>query len=186
MKSGRRSRDRTCDLSLVRAALFRLSYPPGSGHRVGGGRASIVSPESEGEGGCDATLVRRTRTAPTGVSFAYSRSFSGTFSARARRRTMSSDGFLRSPASSIARDGGVMLRRSASCYWVSPRSSRSRRIVPPSSSGVTGEVSPSVTTVRQEPQPTAHEVAHDASVACVGRGPFATSAARAWSRGPRR
>src|SRR5262245_5009378 len=25
---GRRSRDRTCDLSLVRAALSRLSYPP--------------------------------------------------------------------------------------------------------------------------------------------------------------
>jgi hypothetical protein len=29
--SGRRSRDRTCDLSLVRAALSQLSYPPVAG-----------------------------------------------------------------------------------------------------------------------------------------------------------
>src|SRR5262249_22186442 len=128
------------DLSLVRAALFQLSYPPGF-PSIG----FVVRVDSiTGLGGdCDGT----DRWQRLGVG--YSRSLSGTFRARARRRTMSRDGFFRSPASSIARDGGVMLSRSASCCWVSPRFSRSRRIVLPSSSGVTGEVSPSTAIVRQ-------------------------------------
>lgn len=33
--SGRRNRDRTCGLSLVRAALYRLSYPPASSDSLG-------------------------------------------------------------------------------------------------------------------------------------------------------
>src|SRR5262249_51331803 len=38
---GRRSRDRTCDLSLVRAALSRLSYPPMPGFSRTCGAGSI-------------------------------------------------------------------------------------------------------------------------------------------------
>src|SRR5437867_13169244 len=42
--SGRRTRDRTWDLGLVRAALFQLSYPPSSEGRGVGETCGIVPP----------------------------------------------------------------------------------------------------------------------------------------------
>src|SRR5689334_3501631 len=38
---GRRNRDRTCDLCLVRAALFQLSYPPDFPGKLGDATKSI-------------------------------------------------------------------------------------------------------------------------------------------------